>query len=66
MSYISSEEVFAYYDENGRLLCPECAASLLDFSSIGSDQILTMDEAEKEEGLYFCDEHPDRENDQII
>ncbi len=66
MSFISNEEIFAYYDEDGKILCPECASSLLDFNSVGSSQILTRDQAENNEGLYFCEVHPDEESDQII
>ena len=66
MSFISNGKVFAYYDKSGRLICPKCASSLLDLNSIRSDQILTRDKAEKEEGLYFCQVHPEGKTDKIV
>lgn len=63
--FIDYEDIFGYFDDNNQLLCPECASTLLDLDSISSDQILTRDEAEKEEGLFFCDVHPYEDN-QIV
>lgn len=63
---ITFDNVFAYYDDNGELLCHECASTLLDLNSISSDQILTRNEAENEEGYFFCDVHPEGEDNQIV
>ena len=63
--FINNEDVFAYYDENGNLLCPECASAKLDLDTIKRSQILTRDEAERNEGFYFCDDHPTEDN-QIV
>jgi hypothetical protein len=66
MSYIYNDKVFAYYDEKGRLICPNCASLMLDLKSIRSNQILTRDKAEKEEGLYFCQIHPEGKDNKIV
>jgi len=66
MSFIPNENIFAYYNESGQLICPECASSLLDLDTISRGQILTRDEAAESEGFYFCEVHPDDKNDQIV
>ena len=66
MTIIRYDEVFAYYNENSELICPECASTLLDLDKISSGQILTRDEAERDEGFYFCDVHPEGKNNQIV
>jgi len=64
--FIPNEDVFAYYDESGNLLCPECASAKLDLNTISRAKILTRDKAEIEEGFYFCDVHPTEEDNQIV
>jgi len=64
--FIENLEIFAYYDDGGNLLCPECASTELDLNTIGSAQVLTRDEADRNEGFYFCDVHPSEEDNQIV
>lgn len=59
------EDIFAVIGDCGQLYCMECAHKQLDMDTISSSQIITRDEAELEEQLYFCDVHP-TDNDQVI
>lgn len=56
----SKDDILAVNDREEKLCCKEYAEEILDMKSIGSNQVITRDEAEREGKLNFCDVCPDR------
>jgi len=53
MSIVKSESILGYFQDNGQIICAECATG--DDSDITLDDLITEESVGSTDELYFCD-----------